>query len=116
MPPPPQFTAACETVGIEIMPAEIEQLGRYLDLLLETNKKFNLTGVRDPDEAWMRHILDSLSLIPHINEGKTLIDIGSGGGLPGIPIAITQPQLSVTLLEATGKKANFLRTAATDLG
>ncbi len=113
--PPAVFHEACKTVGFEIPESEIQQLGRYLDLLLETNKQFNLTAITDPDEAWMRHILDSLSLLPHLGEAKTVIDIGSGGGLPGIPLAIARPDLRVTLLEATGKKAGFLRQAIADL-
>jgi len=113
--PPTQFSETCGLLGFEVSPQEIERLGRYLHLLLETNKQFNLTAIRDPDQAWMRHILDSLSLLPHLGAAQTLIDIGSGGGLPGIPIAIVQPHLRVTLLEATGKKANFLRTVAAEL-
>lgn len=113
--PPEVFTQTCQTHGFELSPDELDRLGGYLHLLLETNKQFNLTAIRDPDEAWMRHILDSLSLLPHIGEARTLIDVGSGGGLPGVVVAIVQPQLRVTLLEATGKKANFLRTVAAEL-
>lgn len=113
--PPPAFAAACAAMKLELSAAELRQLGRYLWLLLETNKQFNLTGVKDPDEAWMRHILDSLSLLPHLSEAKTLIDVGTGGGLPGIPLAITRPELKVTLLEATGKKAKFLASVVGDL-
>jgi 16S rRNA (guanine527-N7)-methyltransferase len=113
--PPDAFRRACDALGLEIPAGEMARLVRYLHLLLETNKQFNLTAIRDPDEAWMRHILDSLSLLPHLGAAQALIDIGSGGGLPGIPIAIVQPHLRVTLLEATGKKANFLRTVAAEL-
>ena len=117
MKPPAHFTGACEELGFQFSTGEIEEFGLYLELLLQTNKQFNLTAVRDPDEAWMRHILDSVSLIAHLTSGdRTLIDVGSGGGLPGIPIAISQPHLQVTLLEATGKKARFLKTAAAALG
>jgi 16S rRNA (guanine527-N7)-methyltransferase len=86
-------------------------LAKYLDLLLLTNEKFNLTAIRDLDEAWRRHIIDSLTLLPfieHLPAGAGVIDVGSGGGLPGIPLAIARPDLRVTLLESTGKKAAFL--------
>jgi 16S rRNA (guanine527-N7)-methyltransferase len=114
--PPASFNESCAALGIELSPAEVQQLGRYLHLLLETNKQFNLTGITDPAEAWMRHVLDSLTLLPHLEGVTTMIDIGSGGGLPGIPVAITKPELQVTLVEATGKKARFLGTVAGDLG
>ncbi|MHB1158601.1 MAG: 16S rRNA (guanine(527)-N(7))-methyltransferase RsmG [Phycisphaerales bacterium] len=119
--PAPQFLQSCQTLGLSLSHAELDQLTRYLDLLLETNKQFNLTAIVDPEKAWLRHILDSLSLLPHIptsgggSGSLSLIDVGSGGGLPGIPLAICLPQVNITLLEATGKKAHFLEQAARDL-
>lgn len=105
---------------LEIPLAEpiLQQLARYLDLLLETNEKFNLTAIRDRDQAWRRHIIDSLTLLPFIADvpaGARAVDVGSGGGLPGIPMAIARPDLLVTLIEATGKKAAFLQRCATEL-
>jgi len=115
--PPPAFSQACEAAGIKLSDVEREALGRYLWLLLDANTRFNLTAVREPAEAWMRHIFDSLTLLPHLAESEagSLIDIGSGGGLPGIPLAICLPQMQFTLLEATGKKAKFLEDVAADL-
>jgi 16S rRNA (guanine527-N7)-methyltransferase len=104
---------------VEASAQELAQLSRYLDLLLETNQQFNLTAVRDRDEAWRRHVIDSLTLLPHLADlpkGAKVIDVGSGGGLPGIPLAVTQPQLFITLLEATGKKARFLERCISELG
>ena len=112
--PPSTFAPAAAALGIEFEPGDVEKLGRYLALLLETNKQFNLTAIKDPDEAWSRHILDSLTLIALLAElpkQAKVIDVGSGGGLPGIPLAIVMPHLRFTLLEATGKKAEFLRKA-----
>ena len=91
-------------------------LRRYLGLLLEKNRTLNLTAVRDPDAAWDRHILDSLSLTPFLQGSRRLLDLGSGGGLPGIPLAIVRPDLEVALLEATGKKTRFLEEAVAELG
>lgn len=113
--PPQTFHAAAQTLGMELADETVAQLGRFLDLLLETNKQFNLTAIRDPDEAWMRHGMDSLSILPFIGEAKSLIDVGSGGGLPGIPLAIARPDLAVACLDATGKKTRFIETAVRDL-
>lgn len=90
---------------------------RYLELLLAANQAFNLTAITDPDEAWSKHIEDSLSLLPEL-EGVTgkVIDVGSGGGLPAIPLAIARPDLQFTLVESTAKKARFLETTALALG
>ncbi|MET0287553.1 MAG: 16S rRNA (guanine(527)-N(7))-methyltransferase RsmG [Polyangiales bacterium] len=86
---------------------------RYLELLLEANQAFNLTAITDPAEAWTKHIEDSLSLLPELTgvTGK-VVDIGSGGGLPAIPLAIARPDLKFTLVESTAKKARFLADTA----
>lgn len=125
LPAPPAFFEAAESFGLAFDTGEVEQLGAYLGLLLETNKVVNLTAIRDPEEAWTKHILDSLTLLPVIDqlreardgaEPLTIIDIGAGGGLPGIPIAICAPDARVTLLDATEKKCRFLRHAVEQLG
>lgn len=110
---PPGFRTACADFGIELADAEIDRLARYLNLLLETNARFNLTSVKSWEDAWTKHIFDSLTLLAVLNELRPaqMIDVGSGGGLPGIPIAIAMPGVEVTLLEATGKKARFLEEA-----
>lgn len=113
------MVVAARAYGVALDGPVGEQLTAYLARLLETNRAFNLTTVTDPDEAWTRHILDSLSLVPalaHLGAGARLVDVGSGGGLPGLPIAIARPDLSVTLVEATGKKARFLEETARALG
>mgnify|MGYP006291246275 CR=1 FL=1 len=105
-------------MSIDVSADELTLLGRYLDLLYEANTRMNLTAVKDRDEAWRRHIIDSLSLLPFIAEmpeQARAIDIGSGGGMPGFPVAITQTGLAMTLLEATAKKAAFLRECAESL-
>ncbi len=114
---PQSVCQALQAQSVHLEDADAPRLQRYLELLLEANTKFNLTAIKDPLEAWTKHIQDSLSLVPFIAtaEAKNLIDVGSGGGLPGLPLAIVLPQLQVTLLEATGKKAAFLAEVALQL-
>lgn len=115
---PSSIIADLAKLDITPTAAQGELLARYLDLLLETNRKFNLTAVRDRDEAWGRHIVDSLTLLPFVAmlpPGAAVIDVGTGGGLPGIALAIMRNDLRVTLLEATGKKARFCQQCAADL-
>ena len=80
----------------------------YLALLRQWNGAYNLTAVREPGQMLGLHLLDSLSLLPAISDGA-LVDLGSGAGLPGIPVAIARPELQVSLVEPVGKKARFLR-------
>lgn len=117
--PTKQFLEAVAELGVELDAQDGPQLGRYLAMLLAANEQMNLTAVRDPDEAWLRHIMDSLTLLQalaDLPEGASVIDVGSGGGLPGMPLAICSPHLKWTLLEATTKKVDFLRQAVTTLG
>ncbi len=105
--------------GVEVEGALHERLADYLDRLLAANRAFNLTAITDPAEAWSKHVLDSLSLVPELRAlapGAGVVDVGSGGGLPGIPLALALPEQRFTLLEATGKKARFLAETARALG
>lgn len=99
---------------LELPAAAQHQLLAYLDLLAKWNRTYNLTAVRDPADMVSRHLLDSLAVLPCVH-GQTLADLGSGAGLPGIPLAIARPDLAVTLVESNGKKARFLREAARSL-
>lgn len=92
-----------------------EPLWAYLALLARWNRTYNLTAIRDPREMVTRHLLDSLAMRPYIEAGR-LADLGTGPGLPGIPLAITRPGLQVTLVESNGKKARFMREAVRQLG
>lgn len=117
--PTEDFFDLAGSFGIEFEPGDAEKLGLYLAMLMRANESFNLTAVKDQAEAWTRHIFDSLTLLPvlaELPENGLVIDVGSGGGLPGLPLAICSPQLRFTLLEATGKKAEFLRRAVEQLG
>lgn len=117
---PPAFVHhELSELGIEITPEQLAQLDRYLALVLDENRTTNLTAVREPEAAWRRLIIDSLTVLPGLDElepGSSVIDVGSGAGLPGVPVAIARPGLRVTLLESTGKKASFIQRAIDELG
>jgi 16S rRNA (guanine527-N7)-methyltransferase len=118
LPAPESFLKAAAELGIEFDADDVERLGRYLAMLLKANDAVNLTAITDVQDAWTKHILDSLTLLPmlaDLAEGAKVIDVGSGGGLPGVPLAVVMPHLSFTLLEATGKKVEFLRATSAAL-
>jgi 16S rRNA (guanine527-N7)-methyltransferase len=94
--------------------AVVASLLDYVDLLLRWNAAYNLTAVRDAGEMITRHLLDSLAILPFVT-GRSLVDLGSGAGLPGIPLALARPQLEVCLVDSNGKKARFLREAVRQL-
>ncbi len=102
-------------LGLDIGQATQERLLAYLMLLQKWNKVHNLTAVRDPEEMVTLHLLDSLSVLPHIGQGR-LLDVGSGAGFPGIVLALTRPDLQVTTLDSVGKKASFMRQVKAELG
>jgi 16S rRNA (guanine527-N7)-methyltransferase len=97
-------------LALGLSPELTSPLLGYLSLLQQWNSAYNLTAVRDPAKMIGLHLLDSLSILPWI-QGERLVDIGSGAGLPGIPLAIARPDLQVSLVEPVGKKARFLREA-----
>ena len=91
------------------------QLIDFIGLLIHWNKAFNLTAVRDPEEMISKHLLDSMSVLPFIGSGK-VIDVGSGSGLPGIPLALAKPESAFVLNDCNGKKTRFLIQAKIALG
>jgi 16S rRNA (guanine527-N7)-methyltransferase len=109
------FKRQLEAMGLDVSAAQREQLLAYLGLLAKWNRAYNLTAVRDPAEMIPRHLLDSLSILPWIGDGP-LLDVGSGPGLPGIPLAIMRPQLAVTTLDSNGKKTRFQQQVKLELG
>jgi len=113
--------AGASSFGLRLAPDALDRLARFVELLLAANQRLNLTRIVEPAEVERRHLLDSLTcalpVLDALQAGAAwrCLDVGSGGGLPGIPLAIAFPALQVTLLEATGKKAAFLRDALADL-
>lgn len=109
----PRLRAGLEQLGLAPDPLA-DRLLQYLALLLQWNRAYNLTAIRDPGEMVSKHLLDSLSI--HAEVSGSLADIGTGPGLPGIPLALARPELRVSLVETAGKKARFLREAVRHLG
>ena len=96
---------------------QVAKFEKYRDLLIEWNEKFNLTAITDPDEIEEKHFIDSLLPLNYVDFSKgRLLDVGSGAGFPGIPIAIVFPKLKVTLLESNGKKVSFMNEVISQLG
>jgi 16S rRNA (guanine527-N7)-methyltransferase len=110
-----RLRAGADELGLALTPAQNERLIDYLDLLVRWNAVYNLTAVRDPAEMVTRHLLDSLAIAPLVR-GATLVDLGTGPGLPGIPLAILAPERAITLVDSNGKKIRFLREAVRVLG
>lgn len=120
LPPALHETLRSGLKSLALDPALAAPLLDYLALLLRWNQAYNLTAVRDPAEMVSKHLLDSLAMHPYVRDiaarGGSLADLGTGAGLPGIPLAIASPGLRVTLVESAGKKARFMREAVRQLG
>jgi 16S rRNA (guanine527-N7)-methyltransferase len=109
------LAAGIAEMGLDVSLEAQQKLLQYLSLLSKWNKVYNLTAVRDPLEKVTLHLLDSLSVLPYIKT-KNLLDVGSGGGLPGIVLAICLPQLKVTTIDTVQKKTIFMRQVKGELG
>ncbi|MDD1614145.1 MAG: 16S rRNA (guanine(527)-N(7))-methyltransferase RsmG [Methylococcaceae bacterium] len=103
-----------ESLNLSLAEDKIEQLLGFIKLLEKWNKAYNLTAIRDREDMVRLHLLDSLAIVPFI-EGKSVIDIGTGAGLPGIPLAIYLPEIEFTLLDSNAKKTRFVQQAILEL-
>lgn len=101
--------------NIEFSIEDIDKFQRYYDLLIEYNQKFNLTAITDNEEVQIKHFIDSLSALPYIENGATVVDIGTGAGFPSIPLAILQKNSQFTLVDSLLKRVGFLNTVIQDL-
>lgn len=104
-----------KTLGLSCTSQQVEQLLAYLEMLQRWNKAYNLTAIREPIQMVRLHLLDSLAINPYVQGVKHIIDVGTGPGLPGIPLAILNPDINFTLLDSNGKKTRFLFQAINDL-
>jgi len=110
-----KLAGGLEEMGLDLDTATQSRLLNYVALMQKWNNVYNLTAVRDPEKMVTQHLLDSLAVLPYI-VGRRVIDVGTGPGLPGIPLALANPALEVTLLDSNHKKTSFLRQACLELG
>ena len=109
--------AALAAAGIALPPQAGDKLAAFLALLAKWNRTYNLTAIRDPGQMVTHHVLDALSVLPHLPpRAARVLDVGSGGGVPGLPLAIARPASTFVLLDASQKKGAFLQQAAIELG
>ncbi len=108
------LTEAISAMDIELWPKQEVALLEYLQLMVKWNKTYNLTAIHEPERMLTHHLLDSLAILPFVGAGP-LLDVGSGAGLPGIPLAIARSELGVTVMDASQKKCGFMQQAAIEL-
>ncbi len=112
---PSRLADGAAALGIALTRNQIERMLAFLELLARWNRTYNLTAVRDPDEQLSRHLLDSLAIRPFLFGGAVL-DLGTGAGLPGLPLALCDPDRRYSLLDSSGKKIRFVRHAVMEFG
>jgi 16S rRNA (guanine527-N7)-methyltransferase len=112
------LAAGVRELGVTMPDGARDKLDAFVALLAKWNRTYNLTAIREPERMVTHHLLDALAVLPHLPQiaALRLLDVGSGGGVPGIPLAIARPRWSVALVDASHKKATFLAQAAAELG
>lgn len=108
--------AGITAMNLNLSAEQEAKLLAYVALIEKWNKVYNLTAVREPEAMVTQHLLDSLAVLPHLGAAKSLVDVGAGAGLPGIPLAIARPDLQVTLSDSNHKKTTFMQQACVELG
>lgn len=118
----PAARSDAAALGLSLSDVQAQRLLDYLDLLQRWNRTFNLTAVREPGAMWLHHVVDSLAAVPAVLRHfggaapRRILDVGSGGGLPGLVWAVLWPEVEITCVDAVGKKAAFIRQAAGAMG
>lgn len=105
-----------QSLKIELKEEQLEAFYSYMEQLQEWNQKINLTAITKPDEILQKHFIDSLTILPYLKANASVIDVGTGAGFPGIPIKIAEETISITLLDALGKRVNFLNEVIKKIG
>ena len=103
-------------INIVFTEEQLQKFYQYMNLLIEWNEKINLTAIVEPKEIILKHFIDSLTIVKYLEQNKTVIDIGTGAGFPGIPIKIIREDLKITLLDSLNKRINFLNEVIKELG
>ena len=113
-----QLKNEAQALGLSLSKSQLEMFDRYAEMLVETNKQFNLTAIKDPGDIVTKHFTDSLTVFAaaDIPDGSKVIDIGTGAGFPGLPMLIYKNSLELTMVDSTGKKLDFVRSAVLALG
>ena len=113
-----QLKSETQALGLALSDLQLEMFDAYAEMLVETNKKFNLTAIKNPDEIVTKHFVDSLTVFTAVDipAESSVIDIGTGAGFPGLPMLIYDSSLNITLLDSTGKKLDFVQNVADELG
>lgn len=102
------FNNYLEKLDLKLTEKQIEKFYNYMNLLIEWNKKINLTAIVEPKDIILKHFIDSLTIVKYIKKGETIIDVGTGAGFPGIPLKIVRDDLKITLADSLNKRINFL--------
>ena len=110
-----KLQSGLKEMGLDLSGEQQDKLLAYVEMLKKWNKTYNLTALRDESQIISHHLLASLTLPPYLEGAQTMLDVGSGGGQPGIPTAVCRPDLQITLLDANTKKTSFLQQAAIEL-
>ena len=110
-----KLQSGLKEMGLDLSGEQQDKLLAYVKMLKKWNKTYNLTALRDESQIISHHLLDSLTLPPYLESAQTMLDVGSGGGQPGIPAAVCRPNWQITLLDANTKKTSFLQQAAIEL-
>ena len=104
-----------DKLGIKLSEIQLKQFYNYMNLLIEWNKKINLTAITEPDEIILKHFVDSLTISKYISDGTKVVDVGTGAGFPGIPLKIVRQDVDITLLDSLQKRINFLNEVINEL-